>query len=100
MTDENTKTRSPITEIGYHVRINPDNQDFLELWRRQDFFVDNLPFEGGSYERVYSQIRKFHIGYYEKLDEDKEELRDWDVTDKGKLPVAIVITLELEVEPN
>jgi prepilin-type N-terminal cleavage/methylation domain-containing protein len=98
--DENDKTRSPVTEVGYRVRTNPDNQDFLELWRRQDFFVDNLPFEGGAYERVYSQIRRFHVGYYEKLDEDKEEVREWDVADKGMLPAAIVITLELEVEPR
>ena len=98
--EENEKTRSPVTEVGYRVRTNPDNQDFLELWRRQDFFVDNEPFEGGAYERVYAQIRKFRIGYYEKLDEDKEEVRDWDVAEKGMLPAAIVITIELEVEPR
>ncbi|MEW6741959.1 MAG: prepilin-type N-terminal cleavage/methylation domain-containing protein [Planctomycetota bacterium] len=96
---EKTRVRSPITEVGYRLRGNPDHTDFLELWRRQDFYVDDKPFEGGTYEKLYDRVHSLRISYLQELGEDQEELDEWKMEERKVLPAAIKLMLKIETAP-
>lgn len=61
--DDSNRVRSDVTEVGYALRENREFDGYLELYRREDFFVDELPLEGGRYRRVYDRIRDFNVVY-------------------------------------
>jgi len=96
----NTQVGSDLTEISYRLKQNPRNPDILELWRRQDFHVDEKIAEGGLYELIYSRIRTFQVNYFSDLHEDAERFDEWDTTKRGRLPAAMEIYLVLEVDPT
>ena len=91
---------SPLTEVGYALRPNDKNSDWNELWRREDYFVDGNPVKGGKYSLVYDKIRRFNLKYYPIPEEnvDAEGSEEWDSRAKGKIPYAIVLQLEFDVE--
>jgi prepilin-type N-terminal cleavage/methylation domain-containing protein len=90
---------SPLTEVGYACRPSPQYPQWLELWRREDYFVDTKPTEGGFYTLVYDKIRKFRLRYYPKPEEavDREGLEEWDSAGKKGIPYAILLTIEFDV---
>lgn len=93
---------SPVTEVGYALRPNDENPEWLELWRREDWYVDDDPTGGGKYSRIYDKITRFNLQYF-PTPEDPESasgkgFEEWDTRAKGKLPYAIVLTLEFDVE--
>lgn len=100
MENDDTQVSSDLTEISYRLMQNPRNPDILELWRRQDFHVDDEIAEGGAYELIYSRIRTFQISYFSDLHEDAERLDEWDTTKRGRLPAAMEIFLVLEIDPT
>jgi prepilin-type N-terminal cleavage/methylation domain-containing protein len=61
--DDMTRVRSDVTEVGYALRDNPEIDGYLELYRREDFFVDEDPFEGGRYRRIFDRVRDFEVVY-------------------------------------
>lgn len=89
-----------VNEVGYAVTRNPDNPDFMVLWRREDYFVDDEPLAGGRGIPLYDRVTQFDVRYYEELGEDAEPLDDWNSEEKGGLPKAVEIVLSLEVEPR
>ncbi len=91
---------SPITEVGYACRVNDENPDYLELWRREDWFVDDDPVRGGKYTLIYDRIRRFSLLYFPIPEEnvDAKGLEEWDSRAKGKLPYAIVLEIEFDVD--
>ena len=91
---------SPITEVGYALRQNDQNSDYLELYRREDWFVDDNPIQGGKYTLIYDKIKKFDLLYFPIPEEnvDGEPLKEWDTRVKKKLPYAVVLEIEFEVE--
>ncbi|MBI4878240.1 MAG: prepilin-type N-terminal cleavage/methylation domain-containing protein [Planctomycetes bacterium] len=91
---------SAVNEVGYALTQSPENADFLILWRREDYFVDDEPLEGGKGTPLYRQIRGLDVTYYESLEEDADKLESWDSEVKGRLPAAMEILLKLEVEPR
>jgi len=91
---------SDVCEVGYHLRPSPTNSDFLELWRRESFYVDDEPLKGGTYTKLYDRIKSFNIEYFEKLGEDAEPIDEWDAYALQRLPRAIRITISLEVQPR
>ena len=91
---------SNVNEIGYVVTRNPDNSDFMILWRREDYYVDDEPLEGGKGTPLYRRVTQFDIKYYDQLGEDAEELDEWDPENQVGLPKAMEITLGVEVEPR
>ena len=91
---------SAVNEVGYTLTQNPENPDFLILWRREDYHVDDKPLEGGKGTPLYRRITGFNVTYYDKLGEDADELEQWDSEKEKRLPAALVIDLELEVEPR
>ena len=91
---------SPLTEVGYACRQSPDHSQWLELWRREDYFVDSKPTEGGFYTQVYDKIRSFRLRFFptpEEHYETKEGLEEWDSAQKHKIPYAILLKIEFDV---
>jgi prepilin-type N-terminal cleavage/methylation domain-containing protein len=91
---------SPLTEVGYALRPNPDNPDLLELWRREDWFVDEDPVRGGQYTRVYDKITSFHLTYYPTPEENTDDKGsdEWDSRLRNKLPYAIILEVSFVVD--
>ncbi len=94
------RVRSRLCEIGYHLRANPANPDFLELWRREDFFVDDEPFVGGTFELVYDRVRFFNVTYFDRLGPDAEPIEEWATEATGTFPRRIQIDLAVETQPR
>lgn len=91
---------SDLNEVGYRLRSSALSGDFIELWRREDLFVDDDPFEGGTYERIHERVRHFQLTYLDHLGDKSEETDEWDMGEKARLPGAIRIDLELQAAPE
>ena len=91
---------SRVNEVGYRLRPSAFSTDFLELWRREDVYVDDQPFEGGTFEKIHDRVAAFQVTYLSELGDKAEEFDDWDMTDKKKLPAAIKLHLELQASPE
>ncbi len=102
------QVRSDVTEVGYRLRDSRDHPGLLELYRREQFFFDDKPTEGGQYYLVYDRVRAFTIDFFERPKEGettssraKEDgVEAWDAEDKGELPFAARITLVLAPPPE
>ncbi len=55
--------RSPTSEIQYVCRQSPDDRAYLELWRREDFHVDDDPHDGGIYRLVWPMVHSLKFEY-------------------------------------
>ncbi|MHC5010075.1 MAG: prepilin-type N-terminal cleavage/methylation domain-containing protein [Planctomycetota bacterium] len=91
---------SPLTEVGYALRPNPDNGDWLELWRREDWFIDDDPVKGGKYSLIYDKITRFSLLYYPTPEDnvDGKGVDEWDTRLKKKLPYAIILEISFVVD--
>lgn len=95
-----TDRTSPLTEVGYACRVNDEDSGFLELWRREDYFVDDKPTDGGSYSLVYDRILAFRIRYYPIPEEAqvKEGLEEWDSAIRRGIPYALLLRIDFDVK--
>jgi hypothetical protein len=97
--------RSQVSEVGYVTRSNPQDDEFLELFRREDFGVDELPFLGGTYTFLSDRVKSFTIECFAQDGDEAEVISEWgsqkvtDDTYKG-LPASVIITLTLENAPR
>lgn len=94
---------SYLTEVGYACRPHPAHAQWLELWRREDYFVDSKPTEGGYYTLVYDKIRNFRMRFFPIPEEatEKQGLEEWDSAQKKGIPYAILLKIEFDVkEPS
>ncbi len=55
--------RSPTSEIQYVCRQSPDDRAYLELWRREDFHIDDEPHDGGIYRLVWPMVHALKFEY-------------------------------------
>ncbi len=92
--------RAPLCEVGYRLRQNPREPSFLELWRRESPLVDDDPFTGGTYTKVYDKITNFNVSYFEEAGVQARPEDTWAVAEKEMLPQRLQIDLELEIEPR
>ncbi len=97
-----TVGNAPLVEVGYAPRPNETTSKvkWIELWRRESYFVDDNPTEGGMYDLIYDKIRKFDLKYYnlpEERAKDDQGLAEWDTKLLHKLPYAVVLQLEYDV---
>lgn len=96
--------RADICEVGYVTRVRPDDDQFLELYRREDFGVDEEPFAGGSYSFLSDRVKALTIDVYAEDGPDVEPLTDWgiDLNDPETqgLPAWIEVRLQLENTPR
>lgn len=94
--------RADLNEVGYHLRPRPDSDDFLELYRREDFGIDDKPFDGGEYAFLHDRVKAFEIRVYREDGVEAEPLESWG--DQGSefvgLPARLEIELVLELAPR
>jgi prepilin-type N-terminal cleavage/methylation domain-containing protein len=95
--------RSPLCEVGYRLRVNPSDDQFLEIWRREQFGVDEDPYEGGEYLFLHDRVKSFDIQVFSEDGPDAEPIEEWG-TDRAEenigLPTRIEVTLTLELAPR
>lgn len=102
--DGDRLVRADWCEVGYRLRPNPDNDDFLELYRREQFGVDTEPFDGGVYTFLHDRVKSFDVRAFVEDGEEAEPLEDWnhdpgDPETQG-LPARLEITMTLEIAPR
>ncbi|MCE9595088.1 MAG: prepilin-type N-terminal cleavage/methylation domain-containing protein [Planctomycetes bacterium] len=95
--------RADYNEVGYCLRPNPADDNFLELYRRESMGVDEEPFEGGAYTFLHDRVKHFDVKLFDEDGPDAEPIETWN-TVKGDehsgLPKRIEITLTLELAPR
>lgn len=93
--------RSSMNEVGYRLRPNPENDDFLEIFRRESFGVDDDPFEGGGFTFLHDRVKQFDIQIYIEDGPDADVYDDWDPeNEESPLPLRLEISLTLELAPR
>ena len=86
-------------EVGYRLRPNPDNDDFLQIYRREDLGVDDEPFEGGRFAFLHDRVKTFDVQVYAEDGPDADPQEEWGQLDDEEigLPARVEITLTLEL---
>jgi type II secretion system protein J len=94
--------RADACEVGYRLRTNAENDDFLELWRREDFGIDEEPFDGGRYSFLHDRVKGFRIEVFEEDGPDAEPLENWGTENDEHtgLPARIEIEVTIELAPR
>lgn len=100
-------TKSPVNEIGYRVARSSTNRDSRRLFRRESYYVDGTPLDGGEYYEVYDRVHAFDVTYvgYRVEEETNTEATDdrlletfesWDSEERKGYPTAIIVKLTIE----
>jgi prepilin-type N-terminal cleavage/methylation domain-containing protein len=112
---EAPRRRSPMSEVQYVCRQNPNASEYLELWRREDFYVDDSFHEGGIYRLVYDRVFDFKLEYVSRStstggltgsqEKAVEQMRrdGWSSIEERGLPRAVIVTVSIyarEAEKN
>jgi len=95
--------RADLNEVGYRLRPSPENDQFLEIYRRESFGVDEEPFEGGTFQFLHDRVKGFDIQVFRKDGTDEEPVDRWNSEEGSEdvgLPARIEITLTLELAPR
>lgn len=96
--------RADVGEVGYRLRPNPDSADqFLEIYRRESFGIDEDPFEGGNFMFLHDRVKSFDVQCFAKDGKDEQPIEDWGMDRNPEnigLPARIEITLVLELAPR
>lgn len=106
--EENRSEEAPqaaLAEVGYALRSRDDGK-YLELWRREDAYVDDDPTSGGMYSLIYDRILSFNLTYYDRPSENtggqgsgqKGGAEEWDSRTKKRVPYAIILELTFDAE--
>ena len=104
LSDGNRSVRADINEVGYMLRPNPSNDEFLEIYRREDFGIDQEPFEGGEYIFLSDQVKGFNIEVFTEDGPDAEPYDGWGERSGDEelvgLPAWIRLSLTVELKPR
>ncbi|MFH1023590.1 MAG: type II secretion system protein GspJ [Planctomycetota bacterium] len=82
---------SDITEVGYRLL---DKEGRQVLSRREDFFVDDSPFAGGTLVRL-APVGKLTFSFHD----GKDWTEEWDASRRKDLPRLVKIELETAEDP-
>jgi len=95
--------RADVNEVGYCLKQRPDSDDFLELYRREGFGVDEEPFQGGRYAILSDRVKGFNVEIYDADGPEAEPVEEWTESADQEyvgIPVRIEIQLTLELAPR
>ncbi len=95
--------RADVNEVGYRLRQRPDSDDFLEIYRREDFGVDEDPFEGGRFALLHDRIKSFNVQIYEEDGPEAEPVEEWSSAESQEyvgIPARLEIELTIELAPR
>jgi prepilin-type N-terminal cleavage/methylation domain-containing protein len=100
--EDNLPVLYDVNEVGYLLRPNPQYDEFLEIYRREDPGVDEEPFAEGTFQFLHDRVRGFEIQVYAEDGPDAEPLDQWGVEESENigLPAWIEIELTLELAPR
>lgn len=102
--DNDRPLRSAMNEVGYRLRPNTESGDqFLEIWRREQYGVDDDPFEGGNFMFLHERVKSFDVQVWSEDGQDAEPSEDWGLPtseDRIGLPARVEISLTLELQPR
>jgi len=89
-----------INEVGYRLRPNPEYDQFLEIYRREDAGIDEEPFEGGEFTFLHDRVKGFDIQVFAEDGTEAEPFTSWGVEDSDDIgvPARLEITLVLELQ--
>ncbi|HED65511.1 MAG TPA: prepilin-type N-terminal cleavage/methylation domain-containing protein [Planctomycetes bacterium] len=93
-------------EVGYRLRPRPDSDEFLEIYRREGFGVDDRPFDQGRYALLSDRVKGFNIEVYEEDGPDTDPTEAWDGEEGGAdsefvgIPARIEVFLTIEMAPR
>jgi len=89
---------SQVNEVGYRLRPRPDQDDFLEIYRREDMGIDEDPFSGGEYSFLHDRVKSLDIQVFSEDGMDAEPLESWgeEGDENIGVPARLEITLTLE----
>ncbi len=98
---DNDYLTSAVCEVGYRMRRSERYDGLFALYRREDFGVDDEPFEGGKFYKLADRVVEFRIDFFEEDPGDPEGdealgVMDWDAKEKKGLPYAARITLVIQ----
>lgn len=86
---------SDLCEVGYLLRANKGS-DVFRIIRREDFFVDDDPYNGGTGIKLYDNITSFRLKFYDGT----RAISEWDSKKQKKLPRAVEIQLGIKLDEN
>ena len=100
-------TKSPVNELGYRVARSSSRRDTRRLYRRESYYVDGTPLDGGDYYEVYDRVHAFDVTYvgYRVEEEDNSEATEerlletfesWDSEERKGYPTAMIVKLTIE----
>lgn len=95
--------RTDVCEVGYRLRPSPDSDQFLEIYRREGYGVDEQPFDGGSFTLLSGRVKSFDVQCFRKDGPDEDPVDEWGSErgeDTNGLPARIEITMVLELAPR
>lgn len=94
--------RADVNEVGYVLRPSPVSDEFLELYRREDYGVDDKPFAGGQYALLHDRVKGVTIRLFREDGVEAEEIESWgsDSDEYVGVPARIEIELTLELAPR
>lgn len=102
--DEDLPVRADYNEVGFVLRPNPDNDEFLEIYRREDYGIDDEPMRGGEYTFLSNQVKGFNIEVFEEDGPDTDPVDDWGPSsadpERIGLPAFVKVTLTIELKPR
>jgi hypothetical protein len=98
---EHRLVRSDVCEVGYRLRPNPADDDFLEIYRREDFGIDDEPFDGGTYTFLTDRVKRFDVQVFTEDGIDSEPIDGWSYEEGEELlPRRLEVTMTLELAPR
>lgn len=93
-----------INEVGYRLRPNPEYDNFLEIYRREDAGVDEQPFEGGEFIFLHDRVKGFDIQVFAEDGTDAEPFPEWggenseDIGVPARLEITLILELKRRIE--
>jgi len=96
--------RADYNEVGFMLRESVENDEFLEIYRREDLGIDDEPFSGGTYTFLSDQVKGFEIEVFEEDGPDSDAVDEWGLDLGGDdtlgFPAYIKMTLTIELKPR
>jgi prepilin-type N-terminal cleavage/methylation domain-containing protein len=103
-------TRSPINEVGYRLSAGPRALGNVRvIYRRENYYVDDSPLDGGDYFEIYDRVVEFDVWYAgypveetERSDQDTlgehrlEKFESWDSEERRAFPTAVIVKLVIQ----
>lgn len=98
-------------EVSYVCRSQGNG--FLELWRREDWHVDDYPHADGEYVLLYDKVHSIQLQYISRNDatadgvgasraKDTEEMIQdgWNSVEERGIPRAVLVTLQIYAQDS